>query len=112
LPYARFTRNTAKRKRIAMKNTAKKIGLLAILVAVAILLVFTALRRPPKPAAALSRAAKERIEALDDALKHGLISRPEHDKRVAQIVEDDTLVPNPNQPAGNDDAAPSPSHED
>jgi hypothetical protein len=94
-----------------MKNTAKKIGLLAILVAVAILLVFTALRRPPKPAA-LSRAAKERIEALDDALKHGLISRPEHDKRVAQIVEDDALEPNPNQPAGNDDPAPSSRHVD
>jgi hypothetical protein len=72
----------------AMKITAKKIGLLVLLAAMAALLIFTTMRHEPKRAA-LSHAARERIEALDDALKNGLISRVEHDKRVAEIVQDD-----------------------
>jgi hypothetical protein len=72
----------------AMKITAKKIGLLVLLAAMAALLIFTTMRHEPKRAA-LSHAARERIEALDDALKNGLISRVEHDKRVAEIVRDD-----------------------
>lgn len=75
----------------AMKITAKKIGLLALLAAMAALLIFTTMRHEPKPAA-LSRVARERIEALDDALKSGLISRVEHDKRVAEIVQDDSTA--------------------
>jgi hypothetical protein len=90
-----------------MKNTARKIIVLAALLILAALLVFSALRKPAKPAA-LSRVARERIEALDDALKNGLISRTEHDKRVAQIVEDDAPPSNQNGPSGTGDtAAPS-----
>jgi hypothetical protein len=71
-----------------MKITAKKIGLLVLIAAMAALLIFTTMRHEPKRAA-LSHAARERIEALDDALKNGLISRVEHDKRVAEIVQND-----------------------
>jgi hypothetical protein len=75
----------------AMKITAKKIVLLALLLAMAALLIFTTMRHEPKRTA-LSHAARERIEALDDALKNGLISRVEHDKRVAEIVQDDSAA--------------------
>lgn len=74
-----------------MKITAKKIVVLALLAVMAALLIFTTMRHEPKPTA-LSHIARERIEALDDALKNGLISRVEHDKRVAEIVQDDSAA--------------------
>ncbi len=74
-----------------MKSTFKKLAVLSALLVIAALLVFTALRREPKPAA-LSRKARARIEALDDALKNGLISQTEYKRRVAQIRDDDVTT--------------------
>ena len=88
-----------------MKNTVKKIVVLSALLVLGVLLVLAALHRQPKPPA-LSRKARERIEALDDALKNGLISRTEHDRRVAQIQADGTPPPDAGDPDDIDEAAP------
>jgi hypothetical protein len=95
-----------------MKNTVKKLAVLSVLLVVGALLIFTMLHRAPKPAA-LSRKARERIEALDDALKQGIISRAEHDRRVAQIESDDVPAPDSSQPDDDESSptttAPSPA---
>jgi hypothetical protein len=91
-----------------MKNTLKKLTVLSVLLVLGALLVLTLLHREPKPAA-LSRKAREHIEALDDALKQGIISRAEHDRRVAQIETDDAPAPDSNEPDENDDTAPATS---
>jgi hypothetical protein len=88
-----------------MKNTVKKVAVLSVLLVLGALLIFTVLHREPKPAA-LSRKARERIEALDDALKQGIISRAEHDRRVAQVQADDVPAPDSSQPDDNDQPAP------
>jgi hypothetical protein len=91
-----------------MKNTLKKLAVLSVLVVVAALLILTLLHREPKPPA-LSRKARERIEALDDALKQGIISRAEHDRRVAQVEADDTPAPDSTQPDDPDPSTPDTS---
>jgi hypothetical protein len=95
-----------------MKDTFKKLAVLSALLLIAGLLVFTALRREPKPAA-LSRKARARIEALDDALRNGLISQTEYKRRVAQIREDDGPAFDSGEPDENDqnDAPRNPSNE-
>jgi len=89
-----------------MKNTVKKIGVLSVLVALGALLILTLVHREPKPHA-LSRKARERIEALDDALKQGIISRAEHDRRVAQVEADDVPAAGSSQPDDSDDSSPT-----
>ncbi len=89
-----------------MKNTAKKIGVLSVLAVLGALLVLTLVHSEPKPHA-LSRKARERVEALDDALKQGIISRAEHDRRVAQVEADDVPAPDSSQPDDNDDSSPA-----
>ncbi|MGC1384951.1 MAG: hypothetical protein WA823_14330 [Candidatus Acidiferrales bacterium] len=90
-----------------MKNTFKKLVVLSALLVIAALLVFTALRRDPKPAA-LSRRARARIEALDDAVKNGLISQAEYKRRVAQIRDSDApRIDSGEQDENEEDNAPS-----
>lgn len=91
-----------------MKNTIKRIAVLSALLLLGALLVLTLLHREPK-APALSRKARERIEALDDALRQGIISRSEHDRRVAQIQSGDSRSPDAGEPDDNDEAAPDTS---
>jgi hypothetical protein len=89
-----------------MRNTVKKIVILVTLLIVVALLIFTSIRHETKPAA-LSRKARERIEALDDAVKNGLISRSEYQRRVAQIQANDG-PPTDSGARDDGDDAPSP----
>jgi hypothetical protein len=91
-----------------MKNTLKKVAVLSALLVLGALLVLAVFYREPKPPA-LSRKAHERIEALDDALRNGLISRTDHDRRVAQIQSDDAPSPDAGESDDDDEAPPAPS---
>ena len=91
-----------------MKNTLKKVAVLSALLVLVALLVLAVFYREPKPPA-LSRKAHERIEALDDALRNGLISRTDHDRRVAQIQSDDAPSPDAGESDDDDEAPPAPS---
>jgi hypothetical protein len=91
-----------------MKNTVKKVAVLLALLLVSAFLILTLFHHEPK-AAALSRKARERIEALDDALKNGLISQSEYKKRVAQIQEDDANMSDPANRDENEDGSPADS---